>query len=138
MTECACYRMRPHHIPILVELSFMREGERGRYIRSKINDYSLDCQKDDAEHDYKLLGRPMEYSEQFITGLVDFYQKVFESRGASLNIVDGPDDICALGCNRKIDRCDRESAESIKKMESYDIHVDDVLPVSMLVEDCGL
>ena len=135
MAEGACYRMRPHHIPILSQLSFLRESEREGYIRSKINDYSLDYQKEDAERDHRLLGRPMEYSEQFTTKLVDFYRRVFEDGGASLKIVDGPDDICMLGCNRKIYSCGMESAKSIKNIEGYGMHIGDVLPVSMLIED---
>ena len=81
MTEGTCYRMRPHHIPILVQLSYLRENERCEYIKRKINDYSLDCQRKDAEDDFKLLGRPVEYSGQFILKLIEFYRKVFEERG---------------------------------------------------------
>lgn len=51
-----------------------------------------------------------------------------------MKIVGGLDAICMLDCNRKIKRCESESAESIAEMEKYDMHIDDVLPISLFTD----
>jgi hypothetical protein len=128
MTE-KIYSMRPHHINLLLKLRLENIGveEMPQYIRREMNEYSLLCEKDNAEADLKEQGRPIEYSEQFVDACVSFFTKLRSPNEVLIKVAGGLDEICGLGCNRKIGRCEKESDELLEWIRKYNLDVESVL-----------
>ncbi|MFH1623100.1 MAG: DUF1284 domain-containing protein [Candidatus Aenigmatarchaeota archaeon] len=128
------YRIRPHHISLLLRLVKVEEGRREDYVRKELNDFSDPVEEDNALLDLKDFGRPLRYNGQFVKKFVELYKTLIETPDANIQVVDGCDYVCALDCGRRIQRCERESRESIEKLEGFGVRIGDVVPLSVLLE----
>ena len=103
MPECI-YKLRPHHALRLYTTLNSTDFEQN--IRGSINKPMGDS------------GEKIEYSTGFVDKLVGFYKGLVEDENAVIEIVNGPDDICALGCNMLDGLClSSDSQETKLKLE---------------------
>jgi hypothetical protein len=83
------YKLMPHHALRLY--TTLNSTDFEQIIRSSINKPMENS------------GEKIEYSAGFVDKLVGFYKGLVEDENAVIEIVNGPDDICALGCNNMLD-----------------------------------
>jgi len=122
------YELRPHHINLLLKLKLENIGveEMPQYIRREMNEYSNLCEKDNAAADLKEHGRPDKYSEQFVDACVGLFTELRSPEEVLIRVAGGLDEICGLGCNRKIGRCEKESDELLGWIRKYELDVGSV------------
>ena len=110
------YRLRPHHLNLLCCLISARRSDRKSiesYVRGSIDDveqYEIDLHNNE--------GVPKEYSKEFVSSLIEYYNELLGNREAHLEVVASIDDICELGptgCNRRRAYCERKDSEEILK-----------------------
>jgi len=125
-------RLRPHHVMLLGYFISVGEGES--YIRRTINSMKLE----EDYLDYTTRGTPLEFSQDFIDSIVDYYKELLKNREADLEIVDGVDDVCLLGsggCNRRKASCEYRDSEDSKNFikEKFGIGVGDICKISHII-----
>jgi hypothetical protein len=102
------YRLRPHHIDFLY--GFILNGEETS--RGGINSPDPDYMK---AFDNESV--PKEYSKEMVDALMSFCKKLTKSKDSYIKVVNGIDDICVLGCNRKRPECkEKDDYDTVKKI----------------------
>jgi hypothetical protein len=129
------HRLKPHHVILLS--NYIIQGDGGEhYIRSTINDFEHYPQYEEIyRKDHEREGVPTEYDQEFVDSLVEYCKGVASDPDAEITVVDGPDSLCSLGCNRSNGTC-KESSEESKRdlMEAYGLGIGDVFTVSDISE----
>lgn len=75
-------------------------------------------------------GVPIQYSSAFIDNLVEYCKKLKENPDTMIEVVDGIDSFCSLGCNRQNKSCETSSKESkIHLMNDFGLEIGDIFPI---------
>lgn len=102
------YRLKPHHVLFLYD--FILGGEEAARARlNNVSHYEFEVAYLEAED------VPRKYSQEFIDKAMEYLNGLASTSEGDLEVVDGIDDLCSLGCNKLRPHCykpdDREEKE---------------------------
>lgn len=109
------HRLSPHHIFLLKNYMLLGDKAEGR-LRKEINEYET----------YR-------YDDDFVESLVQYLHTLTSDPDTIIEVVDGLDSFCDLGCNRKSRECLTSSRESKEELYwRYRVEIGDTITVDFL------